>query len=88
MFSTLRDSVAVGLAAVSLGLGASILLADPPKDTRQTDQPPDARPAKPDLDKLAEAGRLFEKNCISCHRPPDMAFATDRAWLDQIDRTA
>lgn len=88
MFKTLRGSVAAGLAALCLGLGAGVLLADPPKAARQTEQPQLERSAKPDLDKLAEAGRLFEKNCISCHRPPDTVFATDRAWLDQINRTA
>ena len=88
MFRTVRESVAVWLAALSLGFGAGVLLADPPKAARQTDEPLQAKPAKPDLDKIAEAGRIFEKNCISCHRPPDMAFATDRAWLDQINRTA
>ena len=88
MIITLRDSVAVRLAALSLGLGAAVLLADPPKASRQTEQPSIERRATPDLDKLAQAGNLFEKNCISCHRPPDLAFATDRAWLDQIKRTA
>ena len=88
MFKTLRDSVALRLAGLSLGLAAGILLADPPKAARQTDEPPQARTAKPDSDRLAEAGRLFEKNCISCHRPPDMGDVTDRAWLDQINRTA
>ena len=26
--------------------------------------------------------------CIRCHQPPDLNFATDRAWLDQINRTS
>ena len=41
-----------------------------------------------DSEKIAAAGQNFRKNCITCHQPPDRAFATDRAWLDQINRTA
>ena len=26
--------------------------------------------------------------CIRCHQPPDLKFPTDRAWLDQINRTS
>lgn len=37
---------------------------------------------------VSEAGRLFEKSCLACHRPPDARFETDRAWLDQVNRTA
>ena len=44
--------------------------------------------ARPDLDRVADAGAKFQQNCISCHQPPDLALATDRAWLDQINRTA
>jgi hypothetical protein len=33
------------------------------------------------------AAQLFRR-CTSCHQPPDAEFATDRAWLDQIRRTA
>jgi mono/diheme cytochrome c family protein len=36
----------------------------------------------------AEAGKVFQQRCINCHQPPDVNFATDRAWLDQINRTA
>lgn len=43
---------------------------------------------KPSVEKVAEAGAMFQKNCISCHQPPDLKFATDRAWLDQLNRTA
>ena len=43
---------------------------------------------KPSVEQVAEAGAVFQKNCISCHQPPDLAFATDRAWLDQLNRTA
>ena len=88
MFRKLRDSVAALLAALALGLGARVLSDEPPKAPRQTDQPAQERTAKPDLDKLAQAGKLFEKNCMPCHHPPDLEFATDRAWLDQINRTA
>ena len=35
-----------------------------------------------------EAGRKFQKNCRGCHQPPDLRYATDLAWLDQIKRTS
>lgn len=35
-----------------------------------------------------DAGKAFRANCTSCHQPPDLRFETDRAWLDQIHRTA
>ena len=25
--------------------------------------------------------------CTQCHQPPDLQFATDQAWLDQVHRT-
>ena len=34
------------------------------------------------------AGKQFRANCLNCHQPPDPTFTTDRAWLDQIHRTA
>lgn len=34
------------------------------------------------------ADEMFRDNCIVCHQPPDSQFSTDRAWLDQIHRTA
>lgn len=36
----------------------------------------------------ASASALFQETCIGCHVPPDPAFATERAWLDQIAHTA
>ena len=33
-------------------------------------------------------GDNFRRNCLHCHQPPDLQFATDRAWLDQVHRTA
>lgn len=33
------------------------------------------------------AEQRFER-CAGCHQPPDLRFATDRAWLDQVRRTA
>ena len=39
-------------------------------------------------DDLAHAGALFKKSCVTCHQPPDTAFATDRAWLGQVADTA
>jgi len=34
------------------------------------------------------AARLYSGNCNSCHLVPDRAFASDRAWVGQIMRTA
>ncbi len=36
---------------------------------------------------VAEIGQKFQENCLACHQPPDLQFTTDRAWLDQINRT-
>ncbi len=36
----------------------------------------------------AEAARLFERSCASCHVVPDARFATDKAWLGQLPKTA
>ena len=38
-------------------------------------------------DFVREAGAKFQRNCMGCHTPPDLRFATDRAWLGQIRRT-
>jgi hypothetical protein len=27
------------------------------------------------------------QSCVACHQPPDLRFATDQAWLDQVHRT-
>jgi mono/diheme cytochrome c family protein len=35
-----------------------------------------------------EARSQFQANCQGCHQPPDLAYSSDRAWLDQIQRTA
>jgi hypothetical protein len=32
--------------------------------------------------------RQFGASCADCHQPPDLEFSTDRAWLDQVKRTA
>jgi hypothetical protein len=34
------------------------------------------------------AGNQHWKGCVRCHQPPDLAFATDRAWLNQVRETA
>jgi len=36
----------------------------------------------------SSAGEVFQARCASCHAVPDPALRTDRAWLDQIKRTA
>ncbi len=43
--------------------------------------------AKPE-DAAVHARSVFEKRCANCHVPPDLRFATDRTWLDQVRRTA
>ena len=35
----------------------------------------------------ANAAVTFQKRCASCHVVPDVSVRTDRAWLDQINRT-
>ena len=37
---------------------------------------------------VAKVGAKFRRNCTHCHQPPDLRFATDKAWLDQVHRTA
>lgn len=37
---------------------------------------------------VAAAGELFQQRCITCHQPPDLELATDRAWLAQVKDTA
>ncbi len=39
-------------------------------------------------DGAAAASRLFAAQCASCHAAPDPARGTDRAWIDQVHRTA
>ncbi|MHC4550973.1 MAG: hypothetical protein ACYTEZ_19660 [Planctomycetota bacterium] len=34
------------------------------------------------------AGEIFQARCAGCHAVPDPALRTDRAWLDQVRRTA
>lgn len=36
----------------------------------------------------AGPGAVFRERCASCHAVPDPALRTDRAWLDQVRRTA
>ncbi len=33
-------------------------------------------------------GQMFQARCAVCHTVPDTAFATDRAWLKQVNSTA
>ncbi|MBI4616945.1 MAG: hypothetical protein HY720_25255 [Planctomycetes bacterium] len=39
-------------------------------------------------DEEQAAAKLYGESCSNCHRAPDLRFDTDRAWLDQIERTA
>jgi len=34
------------------------------------------------------AGKVFQNRCASCHIIPDPAVATDRSWIDQVNRTS
>ena len=34
-----------------------------------------------------DAAHLFRARCANCHTVPDPALPTDRAWLDQVNRT-
>ena len=45
-------------------------------------------PALAAADERAEAGKGFSQRCINCHQAPDLNYSTDRAWLDQVNRTA
>ena len=42
----------------------------------------------PTAEEIAAAGAKFRKSCANCHVPPDLAFAVDRAWLEQVKDTA
>jgi len=46
---------------------------------------PDRVAAGPDE---VDAAGLFRARCATCHTVPDPALRTDRAWLDQVHRTA
>ena len=35
-----------------------------------------------------DPGALFSARCAACHTVPDPTLRTDRAWLDQVHRTA
>jgi hypothetical protein len=32
--------------------------------------------------------KFFRGRCASCHTIPDLGLRADRAWLDQVNRTA
>ena len=56
-----------------IGLGAAFALLDAPA----------SRAGGPE-----SSAKLFGERCASCHTVPDPKIATDRAWLDQVNRTA
>ena len=37
---------------------------------------------------VQRAAKVYDQNCSKCHTPVDTKFATDLAWLDQINRTS
>ncbi len=36
----------------------------------------------------SDIATMFRSRCANCHAVPDIKLATDRAWLDQVNRTA
>ena len=36
----------------------------------------------------ADPRKLFEERCVACHVGPDLAYATDGAWIEQVRGTA
>ena len=46
------------------------------------------RSAEPTSVEVAAAGAKYRKTCLHCHEAPDLRFETERAWLDQVNRTA
>lgn len=38
--------------------------------------------------KASDSAAYFRTRCLSCHQPPDVNLGVDRAWLDQVHRTA
>jgi hypothetical protein len=34
-----------------------------------------------------DVGKTFQERCAKSHTVPDPAIRTDRAWLDQVNRT-
>ncbi len=46
------------------------------------------RSSEPEADEVPDPARLFEQGCQACHQPPDLQFAVDRAWLNQVKDTA
>ncbi len=41
-----------------------------------------------DTPKQVDVARIFQHNCRSCHTVPDLRQELDRAWLEQVHRTA
>ncbi len=64
-------------AAAALAAGAAALLPG-----AVLARPAEERPGAED------PARVFGERCASCHAVPDPDLRTDRAWLDQVRRTA
>ena len=73
----MRRSIALLLGAVGLVAGGSV-----------ANRLVTAAPQGSSAAQVREAGATFRRACASCHFAPNTAFATDRAWLDQIKRTS
>ena len=67
---------AIPLATAALA-GAGLLAATLPSGAQDA---PQGRPHN--------IAQTFRQQCSSCHTVPDTEFATDRAWLDQVNRTS
>jgi uncharacterized membrane protein len=39
-------------------------------------------------DEKPDVATMFKARCAGCHAVPDVGLRTDRAWLDQVKRTA
>ncbi len=44
--------------------------------------------SSPATGKEPAVAEMFRQRCSSCHTVPDPEIRTDRAWLDQVNRTA
>lgn len=75
---------AKGPAVFVLSLGAMLAVVAGQVRTSPAEQHGGARAhAEPDDPRV-----LFEQRCVACHVGPDLAFATDRAWVEQVRGTA
>lgn len=70
----MRTAMTAGALSLAMALGLGLLR--PPRAAEAEDKPE------------PEVARMFKHRCASCHAVPDPDVRTDRAWLDQVKRTA